>query len=67
MTRAVLARQRTGLDHESEPGPARGVGVLRADDVIVIDDDGDTIQGDYLSAIAPPLTIKVEDKHIPQP
>ena len=65
VTRAVLARQRAGLNRESEPGAARGVGVLRADDVIVIDDDDDTIQGDYQSAFAPPLTIKVEEANIP--
>ena len=65
VTRAVLARQRAGLDRESEPGAARGVGVLRADDVIVIDDDDDTVQGDYQSAFAPPLTIKVEEANIP--
>ena len=65
LTRTVAARQRAGLDRESEPGAARGVGVLRADDVIVIDDDDDTIQGDYQSAFAPPLTIKVEEANIP--
>ena len=39
LTRAVAARQRVGLGVKSEPRQPRGVEV-RADDVIVIDDDG---------------------------
>ena len=39
-TRAQVARQRAGLDVESTPRQSRGVEV-RANDVIVIDDDGE--------------------------
>ena len=40
VTRAVAARRRAGLDVESAPRQSRGVEV-RADNVLVIDDDGD--------------------------
>ena len=65
VTRAVAARRRAGLDIESVPRQSRGVEV-RADDVIVIDDDGDEIQVDVPAPEAPPLSIKIEHKDIPQ-
>ena len=43
-TRAVAARRRAGLDVESAPRQSRGVEV-RADDVIVINDEGEEAQG----------------------
>ena len=57
VTRAVAARRRAGLDVESE---------VRADNVIVIDDDGDEVQVEVLAPEAPPLLIKVEHEDIPQ-
>ena len=43
VTRAVAARRRAGLDIESVPRQSQGVEV-RADNVIVIDGDGDEVQ-----------------------
>ena len=63
--RAVAARRCAGLDVESVPRQSRGVEV-RADDVIVIDDDGDEIQVDIPAPEAPPLLIKIEHEDIPQ-
>ena len=65
MTRAVAACRRAGLDVELEPHQSREVEV-RADDVIVIDDDGDEVQVDVPAPEAPPLSIKVEHEDIPQ-
>ena len=65
VTRAVAARRRAGLDVESEPRQSRGVEV-RADNVIVIDDDGDEVQVEVPALEAPPLSIKIEHKDIPQ-
>ena len=39
---------------------------MRADNVIVIDDDGDGIQVDVPAPEAPPLSIKTEHEDIPQ-
>ena len=39
---------------------------MRADDVTVIDDDGDEIQVDIPAPEAPPLSIKIEHEDIPQ-
>ena len=39
---------------------------MRADDVIVIDDEGDETQVDIPAPEAPPLTIKIEPEDIPQ-
>ena len=39
---------------------------VRADDVIVIDDDGDEVQVEVPTPEAPPLLIKVEHENIPQ-
>ena len=43
MTRAVAARRRAGLDVELAPHQSQGVEV-RADNMIVINDDGDEVQ-----------------------
>ena len=63
-TRAVAARRHAGLDVESAPRQSRGVGV-RADNVIVIDDDGEETV-DIPAPEAPPLSIKIEHEDIPQ-
>ena len=63
--RAVAARQHAGLDVESAPRQSRGVEV-RADEVIVIDDEGEEAQVDMPVPEAPPLSIKVEQEDIPQ-
>ena len=65
MTRAVAARWRAGLDVESNPRQSRGVEV-RADNVIVIDDNGDGVQVEVPAQEAPPLLIKIEHEDIPQ-
>ena len=39
---------------------------MRADDVIVIDDEGDEVQVDIPAPEAPPLSIKIEHEEIPQ-
>ena len=39
---------------------------MRADDVIVIDDDGDEVEVDMPAPEAPPLSIKIEHEDIPQ-
>ena len=65
VTRGVAARQRAGLDVESEPRQSRGVEV-RVDDVIVIDDSGDEVQVEVPAPEAPPLSIKIEHEDIPQ-
>ena len=39
---------------------------MRADDVIVIDDDGDEVQVEVPAPEAPPLSIKIEHEDIPQ-
>ena len=65
VTRAVAARRRAGLGVESAPRQSRGVEV-RADNVIVIDDDGEEAQVDIPAPEAPPLTIKIEPEDIPQ-
>ena len=39
---------------------------MRADNVIVIDDDGDETQVDIQTPEAPPLSIKIEHEDIPQ-
>ena len=39
---------------------------MRADDVIVIDDEGDEAQVEIPTPEAPPLSIKIEHKDIPQ-
>ena len=39
---------------------------MRADNVIVIDDEGDETQVDIQAPEAPPLTIKIEPEDIPQ-
>ena len=64
-TRAAASRRRAGLDVESAPRQSRGVGV-RADDVIVIDDDGEETRVDIPAPEAPPLSIKIEHKDISQ-
>ena len=53
VTRAVAARRRAGLDVEPEPRRSRGVEV-RADDVIVIHNDGDAVQVEVPAPEAPP-------------
>ena len=65
VTRAVAARQRAGLDVKSEPRQSRGVEV-RADDVILNDNDGDEVQVEVPAPEAPPLSIKIEHEDIPQ-
>ena len=65
VTRAVAARRRAGLDVESAPSQSRGVEVC-ADDVIVIDDDGDEVEVDIPAPEASPLSIKIEHEDIPQ-
>ena len=65
VTRAIAVRRRAGLDVEPVPRQSRGVEV-RADDVIVIDDDGDEIQVDIPAPEALPLSIKIEHEDIPQ-
>ena len=65
VTRAVAACRHAGLDVESAPRQSRGVEV-RADDVIVINDEGDEVQVDIPAPEAPPLSIKIEHKDIPQ-
>ena len=62
VTRAVAARQQAGLDNQPEPRASRGVGDERADDVIVIDDDDNTVQG---FPEAPLVSIKIEPEDIP--
>ena len=64
-TRAVAARRRAGLDVEPEPHQSRGVEV-RADNVIVIGDDGDGVQVEVPAPEVPPLSIKIEHKDISQ-
>ena len=39
---------------------------MRADNIIVIDDDGDEVQVEVPAPEAPPLSIKIEPKDIPQ-
>ena len=58
-TRAQVARQRAGLDVESTPRQSRGVEV-RANDVIVIDDDGEEAQVEIPAPEIPPLTIRTQ-------
>ena len=53
VTRAVAARRRAGLDVESAPHQSRGVEV-HADNVIVIDDEGDETQIDIPAPEAHP-------------
>ena len=65
VARAIAARQRAGLDVELEPRQSRGVKV-RADDVMVIGDDVDEVQVEVPAPKAPPLSIKIEHKDIPQ-
>ena len=65
VTRAVAACRRGGLDIEAAPLQSRGVEV-RADDVIVIDDDGDKVEVDIPAQEAPPLSMKIEHEDIPQ-
>ena len=65
VTRDVAARRRAGLDVELEPRQSRGVEV-RADDVIVIDNDGDEVQVEVPAPETPPLSIKIEHEDIPQ-
>ena len=64
-TRAVAARRCAGLNVESAPRQSRGVEV-RADDVIVIDDDDNEVQVEVAAPEAPPLSIKIEHEDIPQ-
>ena len=63
-TRAQIARQRAGLNVKSVPRPPRGV-EARADEVIVIDDEGEEAQVDIPAPEAPPLSIKVEQEDLP--
>ena len=65
VTRVFPLRRRAGLDVESEPRQSREVDV-RADNVIVIDDDGDEIQVNVPAPEALPLSIKIEHEDIPQ-
>ena len=62
---AAAARRRAGLDVESEPCQSQGV-ELCADDVIVIDDDGNEVQVEVPPPEAPSLSIKMEHGDIPQ-
>ena len=64
-TRAVAVRRRAGLDVEAVPRQSRGVEV-RADDVIVVDDEGDEVQVEIPASEAPSLSIKIEHEDIPQ-
>ena len=64
VTRAVAARRRVRPDVELVLRQSRGVEV-RADNVIVIDDDGDEVQVDVPAPETPPLSIKVEHGDIP--
>ena len=57
VTRAVAARQQAGLNSEPEPRASRGVGDEHADDVVVIDNDDDTVQG---FTEVPPLITSVK-------
>ena len=66
VTRAVSARRRAGLDREPEPCKARGVEVRTADEVIVIDNDEDTVQVEVPVEQVPPLSIKLELGDIPK-
>ena len=65
MTRAVAARRRAGLDVELAPRQSQRVEV-RADDVIVINDEGDEVEVDMPAPEAPPLSTKIEHEDIPQ-
>ena len=65
VTRAVAARRHADLGIESVPRQSQGVEV-RADNVIVIDDDGNEIQVDIPAPEAPPLSIQIEHEDIPQ-
>ena len=58
VTRAVATRRHGGLDVESVPHQSRGV-KAQADNVIVIDDDGDGTRVDIPAPEAPPLLIKI--------
>ena len=65
VTRDVAARQRACLDVKFEPRESQGVEV-RADDVIVIDDNSDEVQVEVPAPEAPPLLIKINHEDIPQ-